>query len=66
MPTPTPTSTCLLIGVVLDKRVVLDEGVVLVAASEDNSPDNVDGVEYVGTVELVERKELVVAVVVEA
>ena len=66
MPTPTPTTTWLLVGGVLDEGVVLNEGVVLVAASEGNSPDNMDGVEDVGTMELVDRKELVVAVVVEA
>ena len=57
MPTPTPTSTLLLLGRVLDK------GVVPVAAGEKNVPGDVDGVKDVSTVRL---DELVVPMVVEA
>ena len=60
MPTPTPISTCLVLG------CVLGEGVVLVTAGEEDSPDDVDGMEDASRVELVERKELVVGIVVEA
>ena len=56
-PTPTPTLTWLLLG------RVMDEGVVLVAVGEGDSPDDVDGAEDVNTVRL---EELFVAVVVEA
>ena len=62
MPTPTPILTWLLLGRVLDEGVILDEGVVPVAAGESNSPDDVDGVERVSMVGL---EELVVAVVIE-
>ena len=42
---------------------MLDEGVVLMAAGESNSPDDVDSVEDVSTVGL---EELIVAVVIAA
>ena len=43
--------------------MVLDEGVVLIAAGESSSPDDMGGLEDVSTVRL---EELIVAVFIEA